>query len=157
MLICRELSSIQRFSTFLLYHIILVCQAKKSKYILIHLLLILYNKCFIFINKFVIKSHLLTIRVKTHKRAGDCPSYIGIMVCATASGVTQRLEFTFTLPQGSCHQFSEPSVSHDRAWLLIAHCYQTVAPDIKIRLLSQHSLSLLLFPSFLTLIMPCYE
>ena len=94
---------------------------------------------------------------KTHKRAGDCPSYIGIMVCATASGVTQRLEFTFTLPQGSCHQFSEPSVSPDRAWLLIAHCYQTVAPDIKIRLLSQHSPSLLLFPSFLTLIMPCYE
>ena len=70
-------------------------------------------------------------KVKTHKRAGDSLSYIGIMVCVTALGVTQRLEFTFTLPQGSCHQFSEPSVSPDRAWLLIAHCYQTVAPDIK--------------------------
>ena len=68
---------------------------------------------------------------KTHKRAGDNLSYIGIMVCVTALEVTPKMEFTFTLPQGSCHQFSEPSVSHDRAWLLIAHCYQTVAPDIK--------------------------
>ena len=103
------------------------------------------------------QSHLLTIRGKTHKRAGEvCPIGIGDLCCHDL-GITQRLEFTFTLPQGSCHQFSEPSVSPDRAWLLIAHCYQTVAPDIKIRLLSQHSLSLLLFPSFLTLIMPCYE
>ena len=53
--------------------------------------------------------------------------------CSTLErfGSYPKMEFTFTLPQGSCHQFSEPSVSPDRAWLLIAHCYQTVAPDIK--------------------------
>ena len=81
---------------------------------------------------------------KTHKRAGDSLSCIGIMVCVTALGVTQRLEYTFTLPQDSYRLLSEPSASHDGAWLLIVHCYRTLASEL-IRFLSQHSSSLLLF------------
>ena len=127
------------FQQYIIYHINCICQVNSIKIL------------------FRYQSHPLTKRAKRTKGQGKSVLYWNCDLCCHALGVAQRLEFTFTLPQGSCHQLSEPSVSHDRAWMLIAHCYQTVAPDIKIRLLSQHSPSLLLFPSFLTLIMPCYE
>ena len=50
----------------------------------------------------------------------------GIIYFRTTTRITCRLEYTFTLPQGSCRLLVEPSMSPDRVWLLIIHCYTII-------------------------------